>query len=160
MIDELFHGAAFNVVETTYFGDSFMNGAPGSSAAVRGDHAGSNIVYVLRPRRIASQPPIRAPIAVPIFGSKSKSKVQRGSSLTPSRVMNSCTTILPICLPPPRFASACVNPTDDRGRPNQSVSSAAAVRPFLRSAGPAVAHRAPVEPAPQGAAPLRRAQPD
>src|SRR5438270_8152843 len=110
MIDEFFHVASFSVVETTYLGESFMNGAPGSSAAVRGDHAGSNIVYVLRPRRIASQPPMRAPIAVPILGSKSKSKVQRGSSLTPSRVMNSCTTILPIRLMPPRFCLRLLQP--------------------------------------------------
>jgi hypothetical protein len=42
-ISELRHVAFSRVDETTYFIVSFMNGAPGSSSAVRGDHAGSNI---------------------------------------------------------------------------------------------------------------------
>ena len=42
-IVELLQVALSRVDETTYFGDSFMNGAPGSSSAVRFDHAGSNI---------------------------------------------------------------------------------------------------------------------
>ena len=40
---ELFHSASWSVEETTYFGDSFMKGAPGSSSAVRLDHDGANI---------------------------------------------------------------------------------------------------------------------
>src|SRR5437763_3108461 len=52
MICELRHVAAVIVAETTYFVVSLKNGAPGSSSAVRADHAGSNISYVVRPRRM------------------------------------------------------------------------------------------------------------
>src|SRR5438132_6648610 len=45
-IVELFHSALWSVAETTYFGDSFMDGAPGSSSAVRPDQAGANISKV------------------------------------------------------------------------------------------------------------------
>src|SRR5437763_596628 len=61
---ELRHVGFSSVEETTYFLVSFMNGAPGSSSAVRTDHAGSNISNVLRPIRIASQSSI-APALVP-----------------------------------------------------------------------------------------------
>jgi hypothetical protein len=54
-ISEFRHVACSSVEETTYFMVSFMKGAPGSSAAVRADHAGSNISYVARPSRIPSQ---------------------------------------------------------------------------------------------------------
>ena len=37
------HVAVRRVAETTYFAVSLKNGAPGSSSAVRVDHAGSNI---------------------------------------------------------------------------------------------------------------------
>ena len=66
----LFQSAFLSVPETTYFGDSFMNGAPGSSSALREDHAGANSSYVRRPSRIASADPMTFPIATPIFGSK------------------------------------------------------------------------------------------
>ena len=42
MTVELFHSALCSDPETTYFGDSLKNGAPGSSSAVRVDHAGKN----------------------------------------------------------------------------------------------------------------------
>src|SRR5205085_9732924 len=90
------HVAVCKVDDTTYFVVSFMNGAPGSSSAVRTDQAGSNISYVFRPSRIASQPPIAPAIASPIFGSNPYSNVQDGLSITPSRLMNSCTLIFPI----------------------------------------------------------------
>jgi hypothetical protein len=46
MIVELFQFACWSDEETTYFGDSFMNGAPGSRSAVRADHTGANISSV------------------------------------------------------------------------------------------------------------------
>src|SRR5947209_20343505 len=42
------------------------------------------------------QPAIAAAIASPIFGSKPYSNVHVGASITPSRLMNSCTRIAPI----------------------------------------------------------------
>jgi hypothetical protein len=59
-----------SVEETTYLVVSLKNGAPASSSAVRVDHAGSNISKVVRPRRIARQRDVTAPIASPILGSK------------------------------------------------------------------------------------------
>src|SRR5215471_12347400 len=96
-IVELFHWTAVpGELETTYLGDSFMNGAPGSCSAVRVDHAGANISNVRRPRRIALHELIAVPMAAPILGSKPYPNVQDGSSKTPSRAMNSCTLIAPI----------------------------------------------------------------
>ena len=43
MIFEFRHVASVRVAETTYLVVSLKNGAPGSSSAVRVDHAGSNI---------------------------------------------------------------------------------------------------------------------
>jgi len=43
-----------------------------------------------------SLPSTALPIAAPILGSKPYSAVQLGASITPSRVMNSCTRISPI----------------------------------------------------------------
>src|SRR6185437_5911499 len=48
---------------------------------------------------MAEQPPMIAPIAAPIFGSNGKPKLHFGSSITPSRVMNSCTRIVPMTSP-------------------------------------------------------------
>lgn len=45
---------------------SFMNGAPGSSAPVRADDAGSNISYVVRPSRIPWQPAMAPAIAATV----------------------------------------------------------------------------------------------
>src|SRR5215472_1122886 len=95
-ISEFRHVAFSSVEETTYFMVSFMKGAPGSSACVRADHAGSNISYVVRPSRIPWQPAMAPPSAAPILGSKPYSKVHVGSLITPSRVMNSCTLMLPM----------------------------------------------------------------
>src|SRR5215472_17139211 len=81
--------ALVRVDETTYLGVSLKNGAPGSSSAVRDDHAGSNISYVRRPSRIASHAPVTAAIASPILGSNPKSNVHLGSSMMPSSEMNS-----------------------------------------------------------------------
>src|SRR5215469_3844300 len=72
-----------------------MNGAPGSSSAVRADHAGANISNVRRPSKIAWHEPITAPRAAPIWGSNPNSNVQDGSSNTPSRLTNSCTLVTP-----------------------------------------------------------------
>jgi len=48
---------------------------------------------------MASLLSVSRPIAAPILGSKPYSAVQIGASITPSRVMNSCTRIVPIfCL--------------------------------------------------------------
>jgi hypothetical protein len=60
----LFHVASswLSVLDTTYFLVSLKNGAPGSSSAVRVDHAGSNIWYVLRPSRIALERSVTAPM--------------------------------------------------------------------------------------------------
>src|ERR1700729_1682756 len=99
MIVELFQSASCNVPDTTYFGVSFMNGAPGSCSAVRRDHAGANSSKVWRPSRIALHGPMIPPMASPIFGSNPYSIVQRGASNTPSRLMNSCTRIWPMMTP-------------------------------------------------------------
>src|SRR5712691_2022099 len=77
---ELFHFAVSSEPETTYLGDSFMNGAPGSSSAVRVDHAGANISNVRRPSKIALHDPVIAPRVSPILGSKPNSNVQDGFS--------------------------------------------------------------------------------
>src|SRR3954468_7583105 len=90
------HVVSVRVPDTTYFMVSLKNGAPGSSSTVRVDQAGSNIWYVVRPSRIARQPPVTAARCSPICGSNPKSKVHTGASITPSRLMNSCTRILPI----------------------------------------------------------------
>jgi len=66
----LFQSALCNVDETTYFDDSLKNGAPGSSSAVRADHAGANSSYVRRPSRIDGLDPMSPAMASPIFGSK------------------------------------------------------------------------------------------
>src|SRR4029453_1580489 len=58
-IVEFLHVAVFAVDDTTYFIVSLKNGAPGSSSTVRTDHAGSNLPYVLRPSRMASQASVR-----------------------------------------------------------------------------------------------------
>src|ERR1043165_6967987 len=42
------------------------------------------------------QLPVTLARVSPIFGSKPNSEVHRGASITPSRLMNSCTRILPI----------------------------------------------------------------
>src|SRR5450631_2093589 len=100
-IVEFFQSAVSSEPETTYLGDSFMNGAPGSSSAVRVDHAGANISNVRRPSKIASHEPITAPRASPILGSNPNSNVQDGSSKTPSTAMNSCTLIVPTVINSP-----------------------------------------------------------
>src|SRR3954449_11746973 len=96
MISEFLHVAASSVPETTYLVVSLKNGAPGSSSAVRVDHAGSNISYVVRPSRMPRQRAVKAPMASPILGSKPYSNVHVGASITPSRLMNSCTLIAPM----------------------------------------------------------------
>ena len=96
MTSEFRHVVFFREEETTYFIVSFMNGAPGSSSAVRVDHAGSNISYVVRPSRIPWQSAMAPAIAAPILGSKPYPKVHDGASITPSRVMNSCTRMFPM----------------------------------------------------------------
>src|SRR5437763_914265 len=75
-----------------------MNGAPGSSWAVLLDQVGANNPYVVRPIRSALHPCIIWPIARPILGSNPYSIDQAGLSITPSSVVNSCTTILPIAI--------------------------------------------------------------
>src|SRR6185437_12777229 len=97
-ISELLQSALDRVPVTTYLVDSLKNGAPGSSSTVRVDQAGANISYVRRPRSSPSLALTIPPIASPIFGSNGYSAVQRGSSITPSRLMNSCTAILPMSL--------------------------------------------------------------
>src|SRR6266566_9817621 len=90
VISEFFQMSPFfKVLETTYFGESFMNGAPGSSAAVRLDQAGANISNVRRPSRIALHGPMACAMASPILGANGYPKVNDGSSMTPSREMNS-----------------------------------------------------------------------
>src|SRR3954453_20271461 len=96
MIVELPQVPVASVPETTYFVVSLKNGAPGSSSTVRVDQAGSNISYVVRPNRIPSERAATAPLPSPIFGSKPYSAVHVGASITPSRLMNSCTWIAPI----------------------------------------------------------------
>src|SRR3712207_3628140 len=95
MISEFRHVGSPSVEETTYFVVSLKNGAPGSSSTVRVDHAGSNIWYVVRPSRMPWQRSVTAPITSSIPGAKPKSAVHLGSSITPSRLMNSCTWTAP-----------------------------------------------------------------
>src|SRR3954451_19899844 len=95
MTSECCHVGSVSVDDTTYFVVSLKNGAPGSSSAVRVDHAGSNISYVVRPSRMPRARFVSSPIASPIFGSNPYSNVHVGASMTPSRVMNSCTWISP-----------------------------------------------------------------
>src|ERR1700722_6640856 len=90
---ELFHSAPGGEPATTYLGESLKNGAPGSSSAARGDHAGAHISKGPRPSKVARQVPGMAPMDLPILGSKPKSNVQAGFSFTPSGAMNSCTLI-------------------------------------------------------------------
>jgi hypothetical protein len=82
-----------------------MNGAPRSSASVLADQAGANCSKVRRPSRMAEEPPMIAPIASPIFGSNGKSKLHAGFSMTPSRVMNSWTALVPIAASSPEPAA-------------------------------------------------------
>src|SRR3954447_5516525 len=96
MTVELFHVGSVSVPETTYFVVSLKNGAPGSSSTVRVDHAGSNISYVVRPSRIPPLRAVTAPMASPIRGSKPYPTVHVGASMTPSRLMNSCTLTAPM----------------------------------------------------------------
>src|SRR5262249_35212774 len=84
------------VPETTYLVVSLKNGAPGSSSTVRFGHACANISKVVRPSRTPRQRPVTEASRSPIRGSKPYSRVQVGVSITPSRVMNSCTQIAPI----------------------------------------------------------------
>src|SRR3954471_269907 len=102
MTSEFLQVASVSVPETTYLVVPLKNGAPGSSSAVRVDHAGSNISYVVRPSRMPWLRSVNAPMASPIFGSKPYSNVHVGASTTPSRLMNSCTCIAPISSPPCR----------------------------------------------------------
>src|ERR1700684_2464498 len=55
------------------------------------------------------------PIEPPIFGSKPNSIDQVGLSITPSSVMNSCTTILPMFSPVDCFCALPLRPARDRG---------------------------------------------
>src|ERR1700761_3599056 len=93
MIWELRQVVSVRVEDTTYLAVSLKNGAPGSSAAVRADQAGSNIWYVVRPSKMPSLALVTCPITSPMPGSKPKAAVQDGASITPSRLMNSCTRI-------------------------------------------------------------------
>jgi hypothetical protein len=70
MTSELFQVGSVSVPDTTYLRVSLKKGAPGSSSTVRTDHAGSNISYVTRPRRMPVERAVTAPIDSPIFGSK------------------------------------------------------------------------------------------
>src|SRR5918994_2445631 len=97
MTSEFLHVGFASVAETTYLVVSLKNGAPGSSSTVRVDHAGSNISKVVRPSRMPRQRSVTAPMASPIWGSKPYSNVHVGASITPSRLMNSCTCICPTC---------------------------------------------------------------
>src|SRR4029079_10781433 len=110
MISVLRQVASVRVPDTTYFMVSLKNGAPGSSSTVRVDHAGSNIWYVVRPSRMPWQLPVTLARVSPILGSKPKSKVHSGASITPSRLMNSCTRILPMSAS--RSVSGHSNPTE------------------------------------------------
>src|SRR5919108_1930077 len=96
MTFEFLHVAVVSVAETTYLVVSLKNGAPGSSSAVRVDHAGSNISYVVRPSRMPRERSVIAPRTSAILGSKPYSNVHVGASITPSRLMNSCTCTAPI----------------------------------------------------------------
>src|SRR2546430_14757151 len=79
----------FSVLDTTYLGESFIKGAPGSSAAVRLDQAGANISNGRRPSKIALHGPMACAMAYPILGANGDPKVNDGASMTPSREMNS-----------------------------------------------------------------------
>src|SRR6185437_16564404 len=65
---------------------------------------------------MAEQPPMIAPIAAPIFGSNGKPKLHFGSSITPSRVMNSCTRIVPMTSPSSGTPAAASDATGGRGQ--------------------------------------------
>src|SRR3954453_17850747 len=67
-------------------------------------------------------PPLRAVIAAsasPIFGSKPKSNLHVGVSITPSRVMNSCTAMPPMPLPPYLVFPKTANPAGTHLRPER-----------------------------------------
>src|SRR4029077_12701521 len=113
MISEFRHVAVVSVDDTTYLRVSLKKGAPGSSSTVRLDHVGSHISYVVRPSRIPSLLIVIRPIASPIRGSNPNWNVQLGVSITLSRLMNSCTRIAPMVLPPcrlPRVDCPCRAP--------------------------------------------------
>jgi hypothetical protein len=93
MSSEFCQAGSVSVDDTTYLVVSLKNGAPGSSSTVRWDQAGANISYVVRPSRMPSLPPVARAIAAPIRGSNPNGNVQVGASITPSRLMNSCTRI-------------------------------------------------------------------
>src|SRR3954452_14406875 len=97
MTSEFCHAAVERSVdETTYLTVSLKNGAPGSSSAVRVDHAGANISQVSRPSRMAELDPVIAPMVAPMPSVKPHGAVQLGSSKTPSKLTNSCTPIVPM----------------------------------------------------------------
>src|SRR5688572_25759423 len=96
MTFEFLHVGSVSVEETMYLVVSLKNGAPGSSSTVRVDHGPSNASYVLRPSRIPRLRPVTAARRSPILGSKPYSNVHVGASITPSRLMNSCTCIAPM----------------------------------------------------------------
>src|SRR5690349_17599942 len=122
MSSEFCQTGSASVDDTTYLVVSLKNGAPGSSSAVRLDQAGANISYVVRPSRIPSASPVTRPRASPIRGSNPNGNVQVGASMTPSRLMNSCTRIDPtfppsLCFPhrdgaAPLESSALAEPDD------------------------------------------------
>src|SRR2546423_6185670 len=70
----------FSVLDTTYLGESFIKGAPGSSAAVRLDQAGANIPDVPRPGGIPLHDPLACAVASPTFGTKGESNPKLRSS--------------------------------------------------------------------------------
>src|SRR5689334_17124315 len=111
-----------SVDDTTYLVMSLKNGAPGSSSTVRLDQAGANISYVVRPSRIPSASPVTRPRASPIRGSNPNGNVQLGASMTPSRLMNSCTRIVPTL--PPWLSSSIRTPQrswNHRPQPDDGV---------------------------------------
>src|SRR5688500_4098112 len=90
------HSGLLSVSDTTYLVVSLKNGAPGSSSAVRLGQAVENIVYVVRPSRMPLDLAVTAARRSPILSSKPYGKVQVGVSMTPSKLMNSCTCRFPI----------------------------------------------------------------
>src|SRR5260370_39311578 len=140
---ELFHCGDSSEQEATYLGDSFMNGAPGSSSAVRVDHAGANISNVRRPSKIAWHEPITAPRAAPIVGSNENSNVQDGSSKTPSRAVNSCTLIAPTVISSPAVPYKLARSHIDRAlAANSSPPASGSPEPHRGTSGTAVWCRA------------------